>query len=544
MRLSRQKIVDCVYTEKIIRWFFRRHFTLLRNLLFRSDRIFALFSLLLSTLVVYGLVDRPAYTDAYYHQNAALSLVEGAGWTDPYLWNYIGAPDALPAPSHLYWMPATSFLAAAGMRLFNAPGNIDAAQVFFLLAYWLTTLSGFWLGKKLGGEVRHAWAAGLLTLFSGYFVRFWGTIDTFAPYALFGALCLIWIGLAASAETPGRRRLFWLLAGVFAGFAHLTRADGLLLLVVAWAVIGWPFDRRGWRDRFGAFLLVTAAYLFAMLPWFLRNLDAVGAPLPVGGTQAIWFTEYNDLFSYPPDANPGQFFAGGIDLLIQSRWEALINNLGTFVAVEGLVAMTPLMLIALWKRRKDPFLRGFGLYVVGLHLAMTLIFPYPGYRGGLFHSAAALVPWWAALGALGVEDAVGWMAKHRRTWKAAGAARFFTAALILLAIFLSVSIGLGGQTPENVPERYRRLAELLPEDARVMINDPAELYYFTKLSGVALPNESPQIIPEIARRYGITHLVLDKNVPAPLVVDPQNPPEFLTLLDLGLAGVWLYEIQP
>ena len=77
----------------------------------------------------------------------------------------------------------------------------------------------------------------------------------------------------------------------------------------------------------------------------------------------------------------------------------------------------PLMLVALWRRRRHAFLRGFWLYALGLHLAMTFIFPFSGYRGGLFHSAAALFPWWMALGVVGLDDVIDWIAQRRRQWK-------------------------------------------------------------------------------------------------------------------------------
>src|SRR3970282_1555432 len=108
------------------------------------------------------------------------------GLTDAYLWTYIAAPDSLPAPSHLYWMPFTSLTAAAGMALFNAPGDYGAAQFPFTLMFAAAACVGYWLGRRLGGTSRHAWITGLLVLFSGFFARFWGATDTFAPYALVG----------------------------------------------------------------------------------------------------------------------------------------------------------------------------------------------------------------------------------------------------------------------------------------------------------------------------------------------------------------------
>ncbi len=526
----------------------------------RERLLFAAIALVGAFVLTRGLVAAPNYTDAYYHLNAANRVVSGQGLTDAYLWTYIGAPEELPAPSHLYWMPLTLLAAALGMGLLNAPGDYAAAQWPFALLYAGTVYAGFWLGGRIGGARRHAWTAGLLTLFSGYYARFWGTIDTFAPYALAGVWGLICMGAAGDHSTK-RRYVFWTLAGALAGLAHLTRADGLLLLLVGWAVIFWPWKAapETLKTRVVSAGLMTLAYLLVMLPWFARNLAAVGSPLPVGGAQAIWFTEYNDLFNYPPDANPAAFFADGLATFFRTRAEALLGgagllsgNLGTFIAVEGLVVMTPLMLFGLWRRRRDPFLRGFWLYALGLHLVMTLVFPYPGYRGGLFHSAAALVPWWAALGVAGLDDAVEWVARRRRRWKAGQAKWVFSAALVGAALYLSLTVGLANRAlPHGTPALYARLREMLPPDARVMINDPAQLYYFTGLGGVVLPNEAPEVILDIARRYGVGYLLLEGvtedgragAAPASLWPILRDPPAFLVPLSLDIHGVKLYEIR-
>lgn len=501
---------------------------------------FALLAFVVAFLLTRGLIAQPGFTDAFYHFNAANRLVSGEGLTDPYLWTYIAAPDQLPAPSHLYWMPMTSLTAAVGMALVNQPGSYAAAQWPFTLMFAAVALLGFHLGGRLGGALRHAWLVGLLTLFSGYFTRFWGATDTFAPYAFFGAFCLYALGW--SVEQAGRRALLgFVAAGALAGLAHLTRNDGLLLLFVGWLVILWPFGRKA---RPGLAAVFTLTYLVVMLPWFARNLAVVGTILPVGGIQGAWFTEYNDLFSYPADASAQTFFAGGIGRLLATRWEAFTNNLATFVAVEGWIVLTPFMLVGLWRRRTQPFLRGFWLYALGLHLAMTLVFAFPGYRGGLFHSAAALVPFWAALGIVGLDDAVSWAAKRRR-WRAGTAKWVFSLAALAVAVYLSLMVGLGGRVAEHTPTLYRALSLALPPDARVMVNDPAQLYYFTGLGGVVLPNEAPDVIPEIARRYGVGYLLLEGQgaTPAPLLSIYENPPDFFTPLPFDVPNMRLYAIE-
>lgn len=528
----------------------------------RGGLLFALVALAGALLLTRGLVAQPSYTDAFYYFNAADRLVRGDGLTDAYLWTYLGQPESLPAPSHLYWMPLTSLLAALGMWLANAPGDYAAAQWPFTLALAGAAGVAYWLGGRIGGTARHRWVAGLITLSGGFYARFWGMTDAFAPFALIGALALVCAGLGLQrlrTGDPARRALLWWgLAGALAGLGHLTRADGLLLLLAGMAALLWPWDwlrldSRLRRLRLAALLTLIAAYLLVMAPWLLRNTQVAGAPLPVGGVNAIWYTEYDDLFRYPPGVEPAELFANGLRTLVSTRWTAFTNNLGTFVAVEGLIAMTPLMLAGLWLRRGDPFLRAFWLYALGLHLAMTLVFPLPGYRGGLLHSSVALAPWWAALGVTGLDHVVTAIARRRQSWKPRQAQRVFSAGLVLLALALSWSLGASNRVPAGTPGHYQQLAALLPETARVMVNDPAQLYFFTGLGGVVTPSATPDAIPEIAQRYGVTHLLIEYTgqadsrtlaVPQRLNFDLDAPPPFLTEIPFEPSGMRLYVISP
>ncbi|MBE0690743.1 MAG: hypothetical protein IH587_11545, partial [Anaerolineae bacterium] len=288
---------------------------------------------LIAAFVIVRAIPAPNYTDAYYHYNAATRLASGQGLTDAYLWNYIGAPACLPAPSHLYWMPLTSITAAVGMWLLNAPGDPGAAQILYVPMLATVACVGFWLGIRLGGSKTHGWYAGLLTLFSGLFAGFWGAIDTFTPYAFAGSLGLVALGLGVERRGSG----WWALAGACATLAHLTRADGVLLLIVGFVVLLWPWDHVSLRKRLMPIAIMTAAYLIVMSPWFIRNLSLVGTALPVGGARAMWFRTYDEIFSYPVASNPQSLFADGIGVFLQSRWLALTQNLGTLIVVEGWV---------------------------------------------------------------------------------------------------------------------------------------------------------------------------------------------------------------
>src|SRR5258706_7455712 len=139
------------------------------NLQRRDALIFGVLALVVGVAMA-ALLRHPGYTDAYYYYNAGQRLVQGKGLTDAALWTYIGAPAGLPTPSHLYWMPLTSLTAAAGMIIGGT--TFDAAQFPFVLLYAGLGLIGFTLGALIGKTRRIAWIAGLLTLFSGYFMPY------------------------------------------------------------------------------------------------------------------------------------------------------------------------------------------------------------------------------------------------------------------------------------------------------------------------------------------------------------------------------------
>lgn len=501
----------------------------------RSTLVFAIISLVLAIVIVRYPNEQPGFTDAYYHYNAAVNVATGRGFTDDYLWTYIGAPDTLPAPSHLYWMPGTTMVAALGMVIFGA--NFAAAQLGLVLCLWGAGLLTYQLALRQQGKLRHAWAAALLVLFGGFYMRFWGTTDTFAPYLFFGALALWLTGEAAHRKSW----LWWLAAGAACGAGHLVRSDGLLLLLVGlWAlVLLRPISIRQ-RLQWSSILVV--GYLLVMSLWFWRNLSEVSTILPVGGTQAIWYVSYDDLFRFPPDASPARLFGSGLGVFINSRLEGISFGLQNLLAIEGFVVLAPFMLGALWQRRRDLRWGVIGWFALAVHGAFAILFPFPGNRGGLFHAVAALMPFWAVLAVMGVDDAVVWIAKRRRNWRPATAQPIFTTMLVVLVIGVSLSSMLNRRELAATPSYYTQLQAIIPTGSRVMRNDPAQLYYYTGLGGVVLPNERPQVMMFLAEKYQIDYVLFEyPNVPELLY--GQTLSDKLVRVPFEAEGVELYAVR-
>ncbi len=506
---------------------------------------------------VAALVASPGYTDAYYYFAGATLLVRGGPLVEPYLWQYLSAPASLPAPAFGYWQPLPSLLGALAMVALPGLPPFDAAQVPFVLLAASLPIIAYEVAAQIG-ERRHAWHAGLLMTFSGFYVIYWSLPDSFTPFAMAAAAALALAASARGCAAPWR----WAAAGVAAGLAHLARADGLLLIPVLAAAAAIPGGGRSLRARLAGLAAIALGYLMAMGLWWARNLTVFGSVQPPGGFSTLWLLDYNELFIYPPASlTPARYFAAGAGPLLAAKWQALLGNLATFIGVQNLIFLTPFTLIGMTRRWRSPWLAIPAIYGLLLFAAMTLAFTLPGLRGGWLHSGGALMPFITAAAALGLDDAIAWAARRRR-WPAARARRLFGAAAIALATLLTGYLVLRGVV--GLPYRgvivwnqadaiYDEIGQALnalgvPPDRPVMVNNPPGFFVHTGRGGVPLPAGGEAMLLQAADDYRIAYLVVDRNV-APGLSDlywqgPQSPR--LALLEVFRSGdpVYLYHILP
>ena len=243
----------------------------------------------------------------------------------------------------------------------------------------------------------------------------------------------------------------------------------------------------------------------------------------------MWFRSYNDLYSYGRTFTPQTYLAWGWRNILRSKLKVAIDNLMTVVAVDCLVLLFPFVLIGLWSLRRRRLYWPFLVYAPLLWLAMTVAFTYPGWRGGLFHSSTAWLPFIFPAAMLGLEQSIAWVARRRRTWDARQAGLVFGTGVVLIAAMLSGQIYwqrvLGGSLADPAWNRsdlvYREVGDWLDGHAAptdlVMINNPPSFYYHTGRSSVAVPAEGPETLLEICDRYGVRFVVLDHNIVPALI---------------------------
>lgn len=469
-------------------------------------------------------LQQPGYTDAYYYAVGARQLANGEGFNEPFIWNYLDPPDGLPHPGYLYWMPLAAILGWLG-HLFLGD-SFGALQAPFVLLSALLPLVAYGVAWDLTGKQKHAALAGLLAIFPGFYTHRLVLPDSFAPFALAGSLCLWMLGRGLH----DRRPLWFGLAGLAAGFGHLTRADGLLLagvaLVSAAALALPPFhDQEGnsnpARTALGSLALAAGGYLLVMGPWFARTWSVSGSPFAGAGTSTLFLTTYDELFGYGRPLTLERYLAWGWGEILNSKAQALLLNLQRLWAEGLLIILLPFSALGLWKLRREQVLWPFFLYLPLLFLAMTLAFTFPGTRGGLFHSGSALLPFFTAAAGPGLESVLRWAARRFRSWQVRKAWPVFGAGLVGVAILLSAFALLrdgvfdGGWNERDAG--YAAIGEWLAgqdgESVVVMVGNAPGFTWHTGQPAIAVPNEPLETILTAADRYGARYLVLDSTRP-------------------------------
>jgi hypothetical protein len=387
---------------------------------------------------------------------------------------------------------------------------------------------------------------------------------------LLGGVFFLTLELFIKPRKAQHEALAALFLGGLSGAMHLARADGILWLVIGGAALilsrqrvsdeedAAPAGRDDLRRLFLLLVYLLTGYLLVMGAWFGRNLAEFGQPLAPGGLRALWMLDYDELFAYPPNQLTfGRWWASGLVEILSVRLSALGLNLGNTLAVQGQIFLAPLVLLGGWRLRGDLRVR-IGLLAWGLTLvSMTVFFPFPGSRGGFFHSGAALQVLIWALAPVGLDAFVKW-GNRRRGWNVRQATVIFGSGLVAIAFGLSVVvvqrrvIGADFSSPAWVQsdQVYSEIEVALQEAGAelgepVLINNPPGFYLASRRPAVVIPDGNLETLLQAAAHYQVDYLVLEQNHPRPLeplYQAPGNRPGLVYLTSID--GTYIFYVAP
>lgn len=469
---------------------------------------------LLVNLGIASLQDFPGYLDSDYYFVGGLQLVEGKGFSEPFLWNYLDDPVGLPHPSHTYWYPLSSILAALGMYLAGQHTFTAARIIFILIAACIPPMTAA-LAYDTTGQRALALTSGFLAVFPVYYLPFMPVTDNYGIFMLLGGSIFL------LSRKPGRWT--FMIMGLLAGLMNLARSDGLLWLGLVGLLSAWYSTKidKTLREKIGYFMLsgflVFVGYFLVMFPWYLRNVQAFGSIMSPGGSHILWLTNYNDTFAFPASqVNMQSWMDAGWEAALKVRLWALRMNLLNAFAAQGSLLLFPFILIGFWHLRRDVRTRiaaaGWSILLV----VMTFIFPLAGARGGFFHAGAAFQPYWWALAPIGLQRLADSLYR-RSILTAAHAGSVFQGLMVVICLLLSfvilqVRIVKPGWQPEE--ELYLKVEQFLTDqganpDEIAIVRNPAGYYLVSGRPAIVMPPGGPDVILALAARYDATYFVLE-----------------------------------
>lgn len=471
----------------------------------------------------------PGYMDADYYYAGGVRLFEGHGFSEVYLWNYLDNPQSLPHPSHGYWFPLASILAAAGMWLMGSDSFYAGRLGFLLVAALIPPVSAA-LAFSFTQKRPLALVSGVLGMFCGYHAPFLPTTDNFGIFMLLGALFFLLFprgGLAAPFAM-----------GLVAGLMNLARSDGLLWLVVGGGglFLRWLREKTPFASALlYPALLFTLGYGLVMGPWMARNLSIWGTPLTPAGSRVLWMTRYDETFAWPPDrVNYENWRAAGWQAALQARLEAFQLNLINSIAAQGVVLLAVLAPIGLGVLWNDLRARLAVLAWLALFVVLTFVFPFAGARGSFFHAAAALQPVWWSAAPVAVDFLVNKARQRGRfTPEAFGIFRFALAAFMGVITLALLYISLIEKDWNEFRNTYLRAEQILlengaqPQDVVIVANAPG-YFAVNRRPAIIVPDEDLETTRRLARQFGARFLILEKTYYTdpliPVYQDPQTQP--------------------
>jgi hypothetical protein len=468
--------------------------------------------------------------DASYYFATGQQIATGKGATEPFVWNYLNDPQTISNPAFAYWMPLPAILSALGMWLLRSSSFFAARIPYIALAAFIPVLTIF-LAARFTNHKLLLLFTGIISLFSGAYLPYLTITETFVPYFILGGLFfIVTYFLFKEGNKPPAKLLIFIL-GLLAGLMHLTRADGILWLPGGFVLVWFSITtRNGEKARAGKFMslipFLLFGYLLIMAGWFVRNVLVFGHLFPTGSNLSLWFSQYDDLFTYPATSLSLQsFLAGGVNHILSVRGKAGLYNLESLIGVVGNILLFPFMLAGLWKTRKSEVTK-FCLFMIAfLFCLMTLVFPFAGYRGGFFHSMSAFQIYLWVMAVAGIEVVVAWTIKKLR-WVEKKARILFVTLLSMSVIVMTCMtfiqktqpLATGGNGWDSPYEQFQQvhgyIAEINhSEDFTVMVNDSPGYYAATGGEAIQLASTTYSGIVELMRHFEVNYLLVDSNIP-------------------------------
>ncbi len=465
----------------------------------------------------------PKPEDTAYYVGVARNLLEGRGLVSDALWSFQTPPLIFPRPAFEVWLPLPTFLAAIPMALFGATfGSAQVASVVVgslvpVLAWRLAADVAIERGLPPGRARTLALGTGLTCAASLPLILHSTLPDSTMPFAALAlAACLLMSRIAREhrALRVGDLRIIGL--GVLIGLAALTRNEAIWI-GLAWAIVAMriPGLDRAARVRGVAVAGFVALLVFA--PWMIRDWIVFGSPLPgQAAANALSVTGF-DVFAWNDPPTVSRYLALGPGRLLELRVAGVSHNLLNVLLLPG-APLSVVGFLALGWSIRDTALRPVVLVTAATFLATSLAFPVSTIWGTFLHAAGPAHVLLIVFALVGLDRAIVWVGT-RRGWTRPvawlGAMLGVAGSILFSTVFLTLFGAGSRETATQYEELGRRMAAigepLNQRERPVISSNPIWVAETQRASALALPNELPADVVDLAERFDARLLILIGN---------------------------------
>jgi hypothetical protein len=505
----------------------------------------------------------PRPEDVAYYVGVARNLVEGRGLTTDAIWSFGTPPLSFPRDAFEVWLPLPSLLAAVPMAIFGTTfaaaqvSSIIVGSIVAVLAWRLAADVAAARGMTAGRARTLALGTGLTAAVYLPLVLASVQPDSTMPFAaLVLVACLLIRRLSQRVSIEGvreegvdafmvrttadieRRSRVRVTLGVVLALAALTRNEAIWLALV-FALIEWWNVRQAYSrlsDRLGAWginvIPVAFVAILTFAPWAFRDWLAFGSPFPGQALTNALSLDGRDIFAWQDRPTLARYLDAGLARLLELRWTGTLHNvisvllyLGVPLSVLGLAGLPGVV-----RRRMPPSadpLRPLILFSVITFAVASLVFPVSTTWGTFLHAAGAIHVLLVISALLLLDGVIVWVGA-RRGWTRPVAWLGPAFAIAGCLLFSAVLLPADGRGARATAERYAALADvfdepggaldLAAEPGPVISDFPIWFAEATRHHAIALPNEGPDSILDLARSF--------------------DPPARLLVVGAANDGVW------
>ena len=485
----------------------------------------------------------PGHGDSAFYYTVATNLVDGRGLVVDYVVYFFNGLVPLTHYSADFWHPLASILLSLPMAWLGK--SVFSALLASIAAGLVPALVAYAAGRHFSLSAGGAALAGLLTFFAPY--QIWVSVTTEANifFGAFGALAL-YLSMRGLEKGP-----YFLLAGMCSGLAHLTRQDGILVLLAIEAAILLVL-RQPARMRIALGVGALAIHLLVLSPLMIRNYSVFHRVFPNGPSSTMFLTSYEDFHAYGKPLTWESYRAAlGLRRIFQEKLHtagenllALIDFLDPILAALTAAGLTLLVLPRLQTERLR--LLAPSLVFAGTeYVFYTLIASFSG-PGSLPKSLGITIPFFCLIIVAMFESTIRQPALR-------------SIALLGLIVYCGAR---GYQLNHRYNAFYNRMysdyeavAGIIRLDAGrqgypaggivVMTRDPWDVYEGSGYKTVMIPNNDLETIYEVARHYQAHYILL----PAPrkalqaIYNRRDDDPRFVYLAQTGDSAISLFRIE-